>query len=100
VLGVDPSTAMIDFAREHFLADHANLRFEVGDAKAWDFGSRAAFADFGEVTFVEWTRRIPAIERREFVADLLDRYQRLGDRSAADAAVFHFYRMKVVLRCA
>src|SRR5262245_62922137 len=32
VVGVDPSTRMIDFARERFLADHANLGFEVGDA--------------------------------------------------------------------
>src|SRR5262245_46887940 len=32
VVGVDPSTAMIDFAREHFLADHANVSFAVGDA--------------------------------------------------------------------
>ena len=202
VVGVDPSTAMIEFAREHFLADHMNLSFVVGDAtrltypdafdlvvsfnalhwvpdqaaalrcirealrptgrallqlvsrgvrksleavieetrddprwsryflgyhrpylhmppdeyrllaescglrvdhvdvvlEAWDFGSRAAFADFGEVTFVEWTRRIPAAERREFIADVLDRYQRLGDGSAADAAVFHFYQMRIALR--
>src|SRR4029077_2493968 len=32
VVGVDPSTGMIAFAREHFVADHANLGFEVGDA--------------------------------------------------------------------
>ena len=32
VVGVDPSTRMIAFAREHFLADHANLDFVVGDA--------------------------------------------------------------------
>jgi trans-aconitate 2-methyltransferase len=202
VVGVDPSTAMIEFARGHFLAGHPNLGFEVGDAtrlpfhdafdlvvsfnalhwvrdqtaalrclrdamrptgrsllqfvsqgvrrsledvieetradprwsryftdhhppyahlspeeyrrlaescglrvdrldvalEAWDFGSRAAFADFGAVTFVEWTRRIPAVERREFVADVLDRYQRGGDGSAADAAVFHFYQMRIALR--
>lgn len=202
VVGVDPSTAMIDFAREHFLADHANLRFAVGDAtclayrdafdlvvsfnalhwvpdqraalrcireamrprsravlqfvsqgvrtsledileetregprwsryftdyhrpylhlppaeyrrlaescglrvdhldvalEAWDFGSRAAFADFGDVTFVEWTRKIPAAEHAEFIADVLDRYSRLGDGSAAEAAVFHFYQMRIALR--
>ena len=201
-VGIDPSTAMIDFAREHFLADHANLSFAVGDAtrlsyrdafdlvvsfnalhwvpdqtaalrcireamrpggrsllqfvsrgvrkaledviedtredprwsryftdyhrpylhlrpeeyrrlaescglrvdhldialEAWDFGSRAAFADFGQVTFVEWTRKIPAAERAEFIADVLDRYQRLGDGSAADAAVFHFYQLRIALR--
>ena len=57
-----------------------------------------AFADFVGVTFVEWTRRIPAVEKREFIADVLDRYQRLGDGSAADAAVFHFYQMRIALR--
>ena len=202
VVGVDPSTDMIHFARDHFLADHANLSFVVGDAtrlsyreafdlvvsfnalhwvpdqasalrciseamrpmgraflqlvsrgvrksledvieetreeprwsryfadyhrpylhmppeeyrrlaegcglrvdhvdvalEAWDFGSRAAFADFGDVTFVEWTRRIPAVERREFISDVLDRYQRLGDGSTADAAVFHFYQMRIASR--
>ena len=202
VVGLDPSTHMIAFAREHFLADHANLDFVVGDAsrlsyrdafdlvvsfnalhwipdqaaalrcirdamrptgrsllqlvpqgvrkcledvleetredprwschfadhrrpyfhlppeeyrrlaescglrvdrldvalEAWDFGSRAAFADFGAVTFVEWTRRVPAAEHPEFIADVLDRYQRLGDGSAADAAVFHFYQMRIALR--
>ncbi len=202
VVGVDPSTRMIDFAREHFLADHPNLGFEVGDAtrlvyrdgfdlvvsfnalhwvpdqtaalgcireamrpggrallqfvsrgarksledviedtredprwsrhfagyrrpylhlppeeyrhlaercglqvdrldvalEAWDFGSRAAFADFGQVTFVEWTRKIPAPEQADFIADVLDRYQRLGDGSASDAAVFHFYQMRIALR--
>jgi trans-aconitate 2-methyltransferase len=202
VVGIDPSTGMIAFAREHFVPDHANLSFEVGDAtrlpyrdafdlvvsfnalhwvpdqaaalrcirdamrptgrallqlvskgsrkpledvieetcadprwsryfvdhhrpylqlppeeyrrlaesirlrvdgvdvalEAWDFGSRAAFADFGAVTFVEWTRRIPAVEHRAFIADTLDRYQRVGDGSAADAAVFHFYQMRIALR--
>ncbi len=202
IVGIDPSTRMIAFAREHFVAGHANLGFEVGDAArlgyrdafdlivsfnalhwvldqaaalqsirdamrpagrafvqlvalgartsleavieetresdrwarhftgfqrpylhlppdeyrrlaercgmrverldvaldAWDFGSRAAFADFGDVTFVEWTRNVPEAERPAFVADVLDRYQRLGDGSPADAAVFHFYQMRVALR--
>jgi trans-aconitate 2-methyltransferase len=202
VVGVDPSTRMIDFAREHFAANHPNLSFAVGDAvrlpyrdafdlvvsfnalhwvpdqtaalccirdamrpkgrsllqfvsrgprrsledvieetredprwsshfagyhrpylhltpeeyrrlaescglrvdrldvalESWDFGSWAAFAAFGRVTFVEWTGRVPAAEQAEFVADVLDRYRRLGDGSAADAAVFHFYQMKIALR--
>jgi hypothetical protein len=50
------------------------------------------------VTFVEWTRRIPAAEQRDFIADVLDRYRRVGDGSAADAAVFHFYQMRIALR--
>jgi trans-aconitate 2-methyltransferase len=202
VVGLDPSTRMVEFAREHFLADHPNLEFVVGDAtrlaycdafdlvvsfnalhwvpdqaaalrcirdamrptgrallqlvslgarrsledvieearadprwsryfagyhrpylhlspeeyrrlaetcglrvdhvdvalEAWDFGSRAAFADFATVTFVEWTRRIPAAEHREFITDVLDRYRRVGDGRAADAAVFHFYQMRIALR--
>jgi trans-aconitate 2-methyltransferase len=201
-VGVDPSTAMIDFARAQFLADHANLSFAVGDAtrltyrdefdlvvsfnalhwvaeqstalrcirdalrptgrallrfvsegerksledviedtrkdprwsrhftefrrpylhlppaeyrrlaetcgfrvdrvdvalEAWDFGSREAFAAFGDVTFVEWTRKIPPDERWAFIADALDRYQRVGDGSAADASVFHFYQLTIALR--
>jgi trans-aconitate methyltransferase len=32
VVGVDSSTRMIEFAREHFVADHANLGFAVADA--------------------------------------------------------------------
>jgi hypothetical protein len=40
------------------------------------------------VTPVEWTRKIPAAER-EFIADVLDRYQRLVG-SAADAAYFTY----------
>src|SRR5262249_59171567 len=32
VVGVDPSAAMIEFAREHFVVDHGNLAFVVGDA--------------------------------------------------------------------
>ena len=202
VVGIDPSARMIDFARAHFVADHANLSFAIGDAtrlsyraafdlvvsfnalhwvpdqaaalrcireavraggrallqlvpqgarksledvieetrenprwsqyfdgygrpylhlppeeyrrlaedcglrvdrldvalEAWDFGSPAAFAAFGDVTFVEWTRRIPAAEHAEFIGDVLDRYRRLGDGSAADAGVFHFYQMRIALR--
>jgi trans-aconitate methyltransferase len=202
VLGVDPSTDMIEFGREHFCAGHPNLAFAVGDAtrlsyqdafdlvvsfnalhwvpdqtaalrsireamrpaarallqlvphgerksledvieetredprwshyfagyrrpylhlppdeyrrlaescgfrvdrldvtlEAWDFGSRAAFVGFAHATFVEWTRKIPAAEHDEFIADVLDRYARLGDGSAGDAAVFHFYQMRVALR--
>jgi trans-aconitate methyltransferase len=202
VAGIDPSRDMIDFAREHFVAEHANLTFDVGDAtrlsyrdafdlvvsfnalhwvsdqtvalrgirdalrvggrallqlvpqgertcledvieetalsprwsgrfadyrrpylhlppdeygqlaesvglrvdrvdvvlEAWDFGSRDAFAEFGTVTFVEWTRRIPDADKAAFIGDVLDRYRRVGDASAADAAVFHFYQMRIALR--
>jgi len=201
-VGIDPSERMIEFARAHFVADHANLTFEVGDAirlsyrdafdlvvsfnalhwvpdqtaalrgirdalrpgarallqfvsqgdrkcledvieetalsprwssrfadyrrpylhlppdaygrlaesvglrvdridvalEAWDFGSRDGFAEFGTVTFVEWTRRIPDADKVAFIGDVLDRYQLVGDGSAADAAVFHFYQMRIALR--
>jgi SAM-dependent methyltransferase len=202
VVGIDPSEHMIEFARDHFVANHPNLTFEVGDAtrlahrdafglvvsfnalhwvsdqaaalrcirdalrpggrallqlvpqgermsledvleetalrprwksrfadyrrpylhlppdeyrrlaegvglrvdrvdvrlQAWDFGSRDGFAEFGNVTFVEWTRRIPEAEKAAFIGDVLDRYRRVGDGSAADAAVFHFYQMRIALR--
>jgi trans-aconitate 2-methyltransferase len=202
VVGIDPSEQMIGFAREHFVAAHPNLTFEVGDAtrlayrdafelvvsfnalhwvtdqtaalrcirdalrpgsrallqlvsqgertsledvleetalaprwqsrfadyrrpylhlppdeyrrlaegvgldvervdvvlEKWDFGSREGFAEFGNVTFVEWTRRIPEADKAAFIGDVLDRYRRVGDGSAADATVFHFYQMRIALR--
>jgi trans-aconitate methyltransferase len=202
VLGVDPSTQMIDFARKQFVPSHTNLGFEVGDArrlgfreefdlvvsfnalhwvpeqraalaciraaltpagravlqfvpqgerksledvleevlraprwagyfadyrrpfvhvetdeyaamladgglqldrfdvqlKAWDFGSRDAFVHFAQVTFVEWTRMLPPESHPAFIADVLDAYRALGDGTPADANVFHFYQMRVVLR--
>lgn len=202
ILGIDPSTHMVDFARRHFGASHGNLAFAVGDAsrmefagefdlvvsfnalhwvpaqgqalrgiatalkpagrallqfvpqgerksledvieetrmsprwsrhfpgyhppylhltpeeyrrlaernglrveqlgvtlEAWDFGGREGFAAFAEVTFVEWTRMLPPAERAAFIADVLDRYRRVGDGSAADAGVFHFYQMRAELR--
>jgi trans-aconitate 2-methyltransferase len=82
------------------LAERCGLHVDRLDValEAWDFGSRAAFADFGQVTFVEWTRKIPAAEQADFITDVLDRYHRVGDGSAADAAVFRFYQMRIALR--
>ena len=82
------------------LAEASGLRVEGIEtmAKAWDFGSPAAFGDFAKVTFVEWTRMIPPDENLEFIDEVLRRYRALGDGSAADAGVFHFYQMKVRLR--
>src|SRR5262245_56695038 len=37
VLGVDPSTRMIEFARAQFAARSANLAFETGDARNLSF---------------------------------------------------------------
>jgi trans-aconitate 2-methyltransferase len=59
----------------------------------WDFESRAAFAAFGSVTFVEWTKHLPESERPAFVADALDRY-----RSIAGRDFFKFYQMDIALQ--
>jgi len=40
------------------------------DNKSWDFKSRSAFEAFGSVTFVEWTRLLPAQEKPNFVGDV------------------------------
>lgn len=66
------------------------------EPKAWDFRSRQAFVEFARVTFVEWTRWLPDERRDAFIADVLDRYGRLGS-GGADADVFHFDQMKVEL---
>lgn len=81
------------------LAERNGLRVERLDTalEAWDFGGREAFIAFARVTFVEWTRLLPPAERDDFIADVLDRYRLLGDGSAADAGVFHFYQMRVEL---
>lgn len=42
--------------------------------EVWDFGSRQAFANFADATFVTWTQHLPAERRAEFIADVLDRY--------------------------
>ena len=82
------------------LAERCGFRIEQQDValEAWDFGSPEAFAEFGDVTFVEWTRKVPHGDRAAFIADVLGRYRRLGDGSAADAAVFHFYQQRIALR--
>ena len=72
-------------------------RLEVED-NAWDFQNRAAFARFAETTFVEWTRSIPEDGHLDFINDVLERYQRVAANTAAEANVFKFYQMEVVLR--
>jgi trans-aconitate 2-methyltransferase len=82
------------------LATAQRLRVDNIEAqlKAWDFKTREAFAEFATVTFVEWTRLLPSASRSEFIGEVLDGYRRVGDGSAADANVFHFYQMRVELR--
>jgi trans-aconitate 2-methyltransferase len=66
-------------------------------AKAWDFETRAAFAAFGTVTFVAWTRFLPEGERQVFVIDVLDRYQPVAADRAGEENTFKFYQMDVTL---
>jgi len=81
------------------LAERNGLRVERLDVQqeAWDFQSREAFVRFAEATFVEWTRHIPPDRQAAFIADVLDRYQALGDGSPAQANVFTFYQLEAVL---
>jgi trans-aconitate 2-methyltransferase len=67
-------------------------RLHVAD-KAWDFGSAASFAAFGDVTFIAWTQVLPKAERPVFVRDVLERYSAV----AGDDKTFRFYQMDVTL---
>jgi trans-aconitate 2-methyltransferase len=78
------------------LAEHCGLRVDRADANdhAWDFGSPAAFAAFGTVTFVEWSQHVSDSERPDFVADALNRYAPI----AGDDHTFRFYQMDITAR--
>ena len=112
-LGVDPSADMIAFARKHF--ERSNLEFAPGDAtrlgytqafdlvvsfeterKHWDFQTRQHFIDWARITFVEWTRMVPAADRDRFIDEVLDAYAQIGDDVGPN--VFAFYQMEVELR--
>lgn len=86
------------FAADQYraLAEGAGLRVVRLDVeeRAWDFGSRQAFADFCRVTFVNWVRLVPEEQRNAFIADALDRYQ---SDAGAKVGVFRFYQMVTVL---
>lgn len=66
--------------------------------KSWDFKSRSAFEAFGEVTFVEWTRLLPAEEELNFTADVLDRYRQVACERPGEENTFKFYQMNIALR--
>lgn len=66
-------------------------------AKAWDFETREAFIAFGSVTFVEWTRMLPAAEKPAFVKDALDHYRTVACDQPGEENVFKFYQMDVTL---
>jgi trans-aconitate 2-methyltransferase len=65
--------------------------------KAWDFKSHDAFLAFGSVTFVEWTKFLPAGERLAFVTDVLERYRAVAAERTGDENTFKFYQMDVTL---
>lgn len=66
--------------------------------KSWDFKARSAFEAFGEVTFVEWTRMLPAQEELDFVGDVLDNYRQVAAERPGEENVFKFYQMNIRLR--
>jgi trans-aconitate 2-methyltransferase len=78
------------------LAEECGFKIESVRVKdnAWDFGSQAAFAAFGTVTFVEWSQHIPDAERPEFVIEALTHYKPLGGNDHT----FRFYQMDVTAR--
>ena len=63
---------------------------------SWDFGSRQKFAEWAHVTFVPWTSNIPQDEHSSFIADVLDRYDRVDETGRP--GLFKFYQMQAVLR--
>jgi trans-aconitate 2-methyltransferase len=65
--------------------------------KAWDFKSHSAFLAFGSVTFVEWTKFIPAEKRLAFVTDVLSRYRTEVIDQPGDENTFKFYQTDVTL---
>ena len=79
------SAPFVHFTPEEYraLAEQAGFAVRHLDVRTreWDFGTRQGFVDFARVTFVEWTRRVPADRCDAFIADVLDRYC----ASAADA---------------
>ncbi len=78
------------------LAEQCGLHVDHVDTKdhAWDFGSTAAFAAFGTVTFVEWSQHVPDSERSDFVADALAHYAPIS----GDNHTFRFYQMDINAR--
>lgn len=72
------------------MAERAGFRVEQLDVtdRAWDFGSRDAFAHWAHATFVAWIGELSDGRRDAFIADVLDRY---------GSNVFRFYQMRVAL---
>ena len=86
----------VDPAQYGELAASAGLRLEdltVTD-REWDFGSRAKFARWCSVGSGAWTDRLPAQDRDEFIADLVDAYEPIAGRPG----LFRFTQMRAMLR--
>lgn len=90
----------VHFTPEEYaqLAARNGLRVERLERElcSWDFGGRQGFADWADVTFVEWTKKVPRDEHSSFIADVLDSYDRIDE--TGKPGVFMFYQMEVVLR--
>jgi trans-aconitate 2-methyltransferase len=84
------------------LASASGLRIDrlERELKAWDFGSRQAFADWAAVGCVAWTQRISKDKRSTFIDDVLDRYGGLDDVAGQDVHVFRFYQLAALLHAA
>lgn len=65
--------------------------------KSWDFQSRTGFLAFGSVTFVEWTKHLPAVVHPEFINDVLDRYQKIACTRPGEESYLRFYQMDITL---
>lgn len=92
----------LHLAPERYREIAENCGFRVHEqtmgAKAWDFHTRAEFAAFGAVTFVEWTRCLPEDRRADFVEDVLDRYRSVAADLPGEENTFKFYQMNVALQ--
>ncbi|MFN8640406.1 MAG: class I SAM-dependent methyltransferase [Candidatus Binatia bacterium] len=64
----------------------------------WNFSSADGFRRFAQVTFVEWTRRLPAADRADFIDDVLAAYRPIAGDRPGEEHCFRFYQMDVVLR--
>lgn len=67
-------------------------------SKRWDFGSDEAFFGFCHAGFGAWTHRLPEALRRDFVAEVMQRYLALIDRAFGERHTFHFTQTDIVLR--
>jgi len=77
--------------------NHLRVQSLNTSSHSWDFQSRENFFAFGQVTFVEWTRRLPEPEKPAFITDVLDRYQNVAAGSSTDRNTFKFYQLDVTL---